>query len=573
MLAPMQEGAAASEAGRQGRRALLAAAGALAALVPALVFRGFTVDDALITARYAQHLASGAGYRLNAGGPVTDGVTPLGFAFVLAPFAKGGALAGLAAAKVIGAAAWTGAAAVLGLAVARVIERPRGALGASAWMVPFALIATSAPLGAWASSGMETGVVAALGALAAALPLLDRPIAAMACAGIAAGLRPELLPWAVTLSLGALVSRGDTAQAGSPSFQEEDAAQARSRGDTAQAGSPSFQEEDAAQARSRGEGTQARSRGEGTQERTPSPAGSESARARLSSLSARVQAPERVPRAALLLCVGPFVMASAARTLIFGRPAPLSIFAKAPDARLGLLYAAACAMLAGPVALAAPRAFARAGGFARALAASVFVHLVAVALAGGDWMPLSRLVVPVLPSLALAALLLAQQAARVATAARLALAVAGQSFVLVHVGPTAARVGEDRVRVIEELRPALAQARVVASLDIGWVGAATDAAIVDLAGVTDPAIAALPGGHTTKQIPAGLLDARRVDTLVLLLAPNERAAEPWTRSRFARGVEAWIATTPGIEESFAPAAESSLLHLRYLVLRRRAPGP
>ncbi len=180
---------------------------------------------------------------------------------------------------------------------------------------------------------------------------------------------------------------------------------------------------------------------------------------------------------------------------------------------------------------------------------------------------------PVLPSLALAALLVAERAHVAATAVRLALAVAGQTFVLVHIGPTAAAVGADRLRVLEELRPALAPARVVASLDIGWVGAATGATLVDLAGITDPAIAALPGGHTTRQIPAGLLDARRADTLVLLLAPGQRLADPWTRSRFARGVEAWIATTPGIGETFVPVAESSLPHLRYVVLRRSGSPP
>lgn len=507
----------------------LAAAFAIAALVPALALRGFTVDDALITARYAAHVAAGEGYRLSAGGPVTDGVTPLGFVYLLAPFAGSGTLAAFAAARVIGVAAWTLSAAVLGLAVARVTSpRPRApapdperALPEAATsaapdrrssralvLVPLALVATSAPLGAWASSGMETGLVTAIAALAAALPILGRPRAAAACAGLAAGLRPELLPWAATLGVGLFLSHRAGPSRASPA--------------------PALAPDE------------------------PRP-------------------PAGAPRHAwlfLFLSVLPFLVTAAVRLAAFGRPAPLSIFAKAPDARHGLVYAAACALLAGPTVLLAPIAIARLRGFSRALVASVFVHLGAVALAGGDWMPLSRLVVPVLPSLALAALFVAKEAALAATAARLALAVAGHTFVLVHVGPTAAHVGEDRLRVLSELRPALAPSRVVASLDIGWVGAATDAAIVDLAGVTDPTIAALPGGHTTKQIPAGLLDARRADTLVLLLAPGERAADPWTRSRFARGVEVWIATTPGIGEDFTPVAESSLPHLRYLVLRK-----
>ena len=502
---------------------------ALAALAPAVVLRGFTVDDALITARYAANVASGAGYRLSAGGPVTDGVTPLGFVYVLAPFAggagggaRGGVIGAFVAAKWLGVVAWTVAAGVLGLVVARrcagagSVGGSRGAWGAGGrWLVPLALVATSAPLGAWAPAGMETGVVLALGALAASLPLLERPRAGIACAGIAAGLRPELLPWAATLGVGLFLSQ--------PSARDG-ASGASADGATVEG-------------------------------------------AALPSTAAR--------RRSLLLLVftfTPFVVVAAVRLAAFGRPAPLSIFAKAPDARLGLMYAAACALLAGGPALLAPRAALQLRGFERALAVSVPVHLVAIALAGGDWMPLSRLVVPVLPSLALAALLLAERAHLLATAARLALAVAGQTFVLVHVGPKAAAVGEDRMRVLDDLRPALAPARVVASLDIGWVGAATDATLVDLAGVTDPAIAALPGGHTTKQIPAGLLDARRADTLVLLLAPGEQVATPWTRSRFARGVEAWVATTPGIGDTFTPVAESSLPHLRYVVLRRAEPA-
>ncbi|MBW2525334.1 MAG: hypothetical protein JRI23_14205, partial [Deltaproteobacteria bacterium] len=82
-----------------GRAALLG----LGAAVPMVIYlSGFTVDDALIGARYAANLAAGAGYRFNPGGPVTDGVTPLGWAVVLAPFASGGPLQALAAAKLLG---------------------------------------------------------------------------------------------------------------------------------------------------------------------------------------------------------------------------------------------------------------------------------------------------------------------------------------------------------------------------------------------------------------------------------------------------------------------------------------
>ncbi|MGK3983233.1 hypothetical protein WME99_09350 [Sorangium sp. So ce136] len=480
------------------KRALLVAlVGALSALLPALALSGFTVDDALITARYAHHLARGLGYRFNADGPVTDGVTPLGWAFVLAPFASGGPLAALAAAKALGVVAWTLAAGALALAVDRTSGR-------RARFAALLLLPASAPLGAWSAAGMETGVVAALGALAVALPALGRALAGAACAGVAAALRPELLPFALVVAL-------------------------------------------STQAAPRREGE-----GEAGSEAPPRPARPAWGRA----------------LAALTLAGLPFVAVAAARLAVFGRAAPLSALAKAPDAALGARYALACFLLTGPAALVAPLAWRALPAWPRGLLAAVAVHFLAVAAAGGDWMPLSRLVVPALPAVVLAAAHVASVADARATALRIALALAGQLFVMVRVGPTAARVGGERLRVVEELRGALAGAEVVAALDIGWLGAATGATLVDLAGVTDPAIAALPGGHTTKRIPGALLDARKVDALVLLLAEGQALASPWTASRFARGVEQHLARLPGAGEAFAPVAVSGVPHLRYVVLRR-----
>src|SRR5262249_44826691 len=145
--------------GHEGAQNVLAAAvGGLAALVPAILLYGFTVDDALIPARYAAHLARGLGYRFNAGGAVTDGGTPLGFPYLLAAFAHDGPLAALGAAKAMGVAAWTIAAAALAVAVRRA--------GASRWRFgSLVLLAACAPLSAWSAAGMETGIGAALAAL------------------------------------------------------------------------------------------------------------------------------------------------------------------------------------------------------------------------------------------------------------------------------------------------------------------------------------------------------------------------------------------------------------------------
>src|SRR6185503_5425884 len=110
-----EPGAVARAVGK-GARLYGPLAGIAAALPLALWLRGFMVDDALIEARYAANLAAGAGYRFNAGGPVTDGVTPLGWPLLLAPFAGGGVLAAFAAAKLLGLAAWLLGAALLGAA-------------------------------------------------------------------------------------------------------------------------------------------------------------------------------------------------------------------------------------------------------------------------------------------------------------------------------------------------------------------------------------------------------------------------------------------------------------------------
>jgi hypothetical protein len=486
--------------------ALVAAAGALAALLPARALRGFTVDDALIPARYAAHLARGLGYRFNAAGPITDGVTPLGFPYLLAPFAKSGPLAALAAAKAIGVTAWVLAAAVLALAVERAGQRdgaPAPPLPSRLRFASLLIVACSAPLAAWSAAGLETGLAAALAALAVALPELGWPRAGAAAAGLTAALRPEALPWALVV-----------------------------------AGAP------APRAAVEGRGT-------------------------LSGVPQEGSAPPLPLRIArLALAALPFLAVVAVRAAVFGRAVPLSVLAKPSDLAHGASYALACFLLTGPLAVVAPLSWARLDGWGRGLVAAVFVHFAAIALAGGDWMALSRLAVPALPTVVLAAAHLARRAAPLATAARLSLALAGEVFQLAQVGPAAARVGADRLRVLEELRPALAGAKVVAALDVGWVGAATDATIVDLAGLTDPEIAVLPGGHTSKAIPVGLLDARGVEAIVLLLKEGEPLAEPWSESFFARIVELRVAGIPGIGEQFTLAAESRETRLRYVVVRR-----
>jgi hypothetical protein len=456
----------------------------IAAAVPALVyFWGFTVDDALIPARYATHLARGLGYRFNADGPSTDGVTPLGWPYLLVPFAKSGPLGALQAARVLGAVAWLGASGALGASIARVPGGP--------WrFAALAIVLLSPSLGAWASAGLETGAVVALATLAAVLPAepaFSRSGAALA--GACAWLRPEMIAYAALLGWG---------------------------------------------------------------------------RGRLAKTTR-----DRVLCA--LFAFAPWFAAAAIRGLAWGRPAPLAVLSKPPAAMLGGVYALGAFALSGAfVAVLAPLAFRRLPFFPRVLVVAAFAHLAVVAIAGGDWMPLARLAAPVLPPLVLvAAHLLADSAWPLVARLRLALACAGEIAVLAMRGPAARRVLADRLVLVETARPVLAGATRVATLDVGWVGAAFEGNVIDLAGATDLEIASLAGGHTTKAISGAFLTGRDPDRLVL-----ELTATPNGGPRFLRGVEIALAADPLVRRAYRTVWTSpDTLPIKYEILSKTPASP
>lgn len=457
---------------RFGLRAGWLLAGALAALLPALAMWGFTVDDALIPVRYARHLVTGAGWRFDAGGPSTDGVTPLPWPLVLAPMAHAPALVVLWRARVLGLLAWTATGAALGEAARR-----RAAAPAWARVAALATMALAVPIAAHAVSGMETAIATSIATLA--VLRCRRPMLTAALAGIAASLRPELAPWAVALAAGtAVVERRGVAGA----------------------------------------------------------------------------------VAAAAIALAPFAVCALVRVAIWGRPAPLALMAKPGEVSQGLAYvAAACVVTLTPVLVLAPLALRRTPqGFVVVLAA--LVHVLAIASVGGDWMPFARLMVPVAPSLAWAAILLAENAPPAATAVRSALAIA-LGVALFALGrrtiADARHVAEDRASLVAAARPLLAATRRVAALDVGWVGAATDSDVVDLAGLTDPEIAALPGGHTSKRVDSIFLLARDPDVLVLYRPP--------------RVVEARLEADEVIARHFQPSAWLPLgsAGSGYVVMTRR----
>jgi hypothetical protein len=216
--------------------------------------------------------------------------------------------------------------------------------------------------------------------------------------------------------------------------------------------------------------------------------------------------------------VSPLVLVGLLRFLSYSSFLPLSFVAKAPDFGFGLRYAVVSLIWGGlPWVLLL-------GDKPSALksASSVWiVHLVALVFAGGDWMPALRLSAPLYPWL------LWKLASRLGEGAsswrRLFLlpALYGPLVLLWQQGSDFRKVTERRLALVDAAREPLRGSRTVAAVDVGWVGLATDAHLVDLAGVTDPKVAALSGGHTSKEIYPGLFSAREVDTWVIRALDTE----------------------------------------------------
>ena len=481
-----------------GQRAplLLAALAVLGTASSALWMWGFTVDDALIAVRYARHIAAGEGYRFNAGGAVTDGVTPLPWPAMLLPLCGGAgandAMVVLIRAKCMGFAAWAVAATAWGAAVARA---PAHVTHKAVAVIALML---AVPVAAHAVSGMETGVAMALATLAALHA--ERPRVAACLAGLAASLRPEMAPWAIALGAGFAWAR------------------------------------------------------EGT--------------------------PTRASRIATCMALSglPFAVCVLVRMVCFGKPAPLAIFAKPSDLAHGLTYAGAAALATlAPILALSPIALARAPRPARVIATAGAVHFAVIIAVGGDWMPYARLAAPIAPSLLYAFVLAAPHAHRVASSGRAIAALALGAYLAVVAAPAGRHVMSDRARLIEAARPHLASSRVVAALDIGWPTAATEATIVDLAGLTDPQIAVLPGGHTSKRVGPAFLLERAPDTLVFRASSGLSATslEAWRDATYAYAVEAHLVAQDLIADRYEPTAFLPLGATGggYVVLKKRAVTP
>jgi len=450
----------------RARDTLGPAALALASILAAFAMWGFTVDDALISIRYARHLASGVGYRFNAGGPSTDGVTPLPWPFVVFLFAHAPPLVVLSRLKALGVA-------LHALAVSIAALPARGA-PLRAWITASLALVACLPFAAYGASGMETPLATILCALSMCFMKDTR---AAIFAGLAASVRPELLPWAIAIAIGLAIAR---------------------------------------------------------------------------------RASPRAIAASVAVAIAPFAACALVRLAAFGRATPLALLAKPSDAEHGVFYALSALLACGVPALLIAR---RATPAARAIAIAFGVHVASVIAVGGDSMPYARLFVPLVPTVLAAHLHSASIARGPLFWLRSAIAIGLAAFAFGAAGPRGRHVGASRADLVARAAPHFAGASRVAAVDIGWVSAAYEGPIFDLAGLTDPEIAALPGGHTSKHVDASMLLDREVDVVVLYTEHD----------LYAHGVAVRLASDPLFRERYVENASLPLGDgAGYVLFTRRA---
>lgn len=246
--------------------------------------------------------------------------------------------------------------------------------------------------------------------------------------------------------------------------------------------------------------------------------------------------PELWPAAMVMLLAGPrpapalsFALgglgplaAVAFRFALFGDFLPLSVRAKPAMLGVGLEYGLRGALLVtGGFGLLALWMGARHGRRRdRVVAVAWLVGLLSIVVAGGDWMPGFRLFGPLLPPYAVlvGTGVAALQRARGWPVAGPALALT----VALPVADLVLRIPEQRRSAQSRARVGAAMARRVASVpgplatvDVGYVPYVSGVEVIDLGGVTDPAIGRLPGPHLAKRLPEDWLAERRPGQLLL----------------------------------------------------------
>jgi hypothetical protein len=188
----------------------------------------------------------------------------------------------------------------------------------------------------------------------------------------------------------------------------------------------------------------------------------------------------------------------------------------------------------------------------------LLAQVTAVTLAGGDWMPGFRLFVPVLPQYAALTSVGFVMAWRRRGWTRVAALVCGISACALPLLDLALRVpewraaGASRERVgsviAEQLR---AETQRVALVDVGYLGYASGRELIDLGGITEPDVAAMPGGHLNKHIDAEWLRGRAPDALLLhSSSPPSSAKDGRLLELHGYPVEQRVARMPWVANEF-----------------------
>jgi putative transcriptional regulator len=211
------------------------------------------------------------------------------------------------------------------------------------------------------------------------------------------------------------------------------------------------------------------------------------------------------------------------RYAMFGSVLPLAVYAKPGSLAHGLEYAGLAVLVTtGVIGGWLAWMGARAGGIPERCAGwAVIAHLVAVILAGGDWMPGFRLIAPILP---LYVMLAACGVARVGSrgsSVRRAIGVLMLAGMVPGLNgwvqiPRIRDAGRTREVVGGELARWLSKrANTVALVDIGYLAYASGVEVVDLGGITDPIVGHSPGGHLGKRIDVGDVAIRSPDAVLI----------------------------------------------------------
>ncbi|MEZ4256892.1 MAG: hypothetical protein R3A78_14470 [Polyangiales bacterium] len=292
---------------------------------------------------------------------------------------------------------------------------------------------------------------------------------------------------------------------------------------------------------------------------------------------ATVGLPPRRMGFAVAVLAGSLLALIAFRVACFGSPLPLAVRAKPGELGHGLEYVASAVLLLSGVggAVLMARGAGRRGPAVLAVGVALAVHIGAVALAGGDWMPGFRLFVPVIPAFAWFVASTCCDDGRLDGWSRVALAVA--VIVFAADGPLEwhrARVaGVELAAAAERVRAVLdAHGGSTALVDVGRIPY-PDTPVLDLGGITDPTVASLPGGHLDKRIDTALLDARDVRRVVL-----HSTSKPTLRGGQALGmrpfpVEARLLRDAAFRERYRPVrVERVSANYWYVVFRREAAG-